>query len=405
MKKKWKLSASFIKTFKACAYRCYAQYVLGIRVIEEAETLRMGTNWHRLLEVLRLDLSQPCPTCFAEGPDEDCDICGGTMKLDPDPLVNVMNALNAAYDNRPVSKSLADWAAEKMKLWVSLVGYKNYYKDDDYEVVAQEVPFEIPLLSKSGRAIPNVLLVGKIDKITRSPDGLLYIDEHKSTSKAIDSDSQYWAHLRLDTQTTLYSYAARAMQQWGWLEDYGISADDPLIAGVRLDAWKKPQSKPKKLTIAESKKFVESGEYMDQKFEVLTQNMNTHACTVNDVEAEVTPAKKEGQFAIRETADMYGARLAKDIAADPGKCFARRNVARTTSDLVRFQKELNGIYRTVKFMEKQGNPSFFWKSEDQCEATFKCPYIGTCYTNADLDPDDPPAGFKCIYKKEKADEE
>ena len=27
------------------------------------------------------------------------------------------------------------------------------------------------------------------------------------------------------------------------------------------------------------------------------------------------------------------------------------------------------------------------------------------YLNADLDPDDPPAGFKCIYKKEKADEE
>ena len=402
-KRKWKISASFIKAFKACAYRCFAQYILGIRVIEEAETLRMGTNWHRLLEVLRMDTSQPCPVCSVEGPDEDCDICGGGMKLSEDPLDNVMNALNVAYADKPLSKSLAEWEAEREKMWTCLVGYYNYYKDDDYEVVAQEVPFEIPLMTKTGRALPGVVLVGKIDKITRSPEGQLYIDEHKSTSKPIDSDSLYWAHLVLDTQTTLYTYAARALQLWGELEQYGIKSSDPLIAGIRLDAWHKPQIKPKKLTIAESKKFVETGEYMGEKFVIEVDKENMLIIAVNDVVAEVVPAKKEGQYAIRETAEMYGQRMFQDIVADPSKYYARKNIARTDDDLIRFEKELNGIYRTVKFMEKQGDPAFFWKSEDQCEATFKCPYIKTCYANAVLDPDNPPDGFRCIYKKEVTD--
>jgi hypothetical protein len=316
------------------------------------------------------------------------------MKLDESPLNNVMNALNAAYDNRPVSISEADWAAEREKLWTCLVGYNNYYATDDYEVLAQEVPFDIPLMTKTGRALPGVRLVGKIDKIVRAPDGNIYIDEHKSTSKPIDSDSQYWSHLNLDTQTTLYVYAARTLQLWSELEQYGISAYDPLIAGIRLDAWHKPQIKPKKLTIAESKKFVETGEYMDEKFEV---KYRMGYSSVNGVEAEVTPAKKEGEFAIRETAEMYGARMFKDIVDDPTKYFARKNVSRTHDDLVRFERELQGIYRTVKFMEKGG---FWWKCEAQCEATFKCPYIGTCYTNATLDPDNPPEGMHCIYKKE-----
>lgn len=402
MKRKWKLSASLIKAFKACAYRCFAQYILGIRVVEEAETLRTGTNWHRLLEVLRMDTSKPCPVCFAEGPVESCDICGGTMKLDEDPLTNVMNALNAAYKDKPLSISVADWAAEKEKLWTCLVGYKNYYETDPYEVVAQEVSFDIPLMTKSGRALPNVRLVGKIDKIVRAPDGQLYIDEHKSTSKPIDSDSLYWAHLVLDTQTTLYSYAARALQIWGELEQYGINSSDPLIAGVRLDAWRKPQIKPKKLTIAESKKFVETGLYMDDKFEVeggQCATDKTFGYKINDVVAETSTCAKPGQFQIRETAEMYGARMFQDLVAEPGKYYARKNIARTEDDLIRFEKELNGIYRTLKFMDKQGDPSFFWKNEDSCEATFKCPYIKTCYSNAVLDPDNPPEGMVCIYNE------
>lgn len=401
MKSFWKISASFISTFKMCAYKCYVQYVLGIRIIEESETLRMGTNWHKVLEVMGANKTQPCQSCMDNGPDPNCSICEGTMKVRADPRVSVLHALNEAYADKPVSKSTADWAIEKMKLWIASVGYTWVYEKDDYEVVAEEIPFEIPLFDDKGAAIPGVIVVGKIDKITRSPQGTLYVDEHKSTSKPIDSDSLYWSSLNLDTQTTLYVYAARMLQSWGDLEKYGIKKDDPAIAGVRYDAWHKPQIRDKELSMADTKKFFASGVYMDETFEIVVPGLEkfNDPTTINGVAAEVTlKGKKKDEPAIRETAEMYGARLLKDIIENPGKHFARKCVARTDDDLRRCAKELTNIYRTVKFLEEN---DCWWRNEQQCEATFKCPHISSCYNNVTLDPDNPPEGFVNIFKKEK----
>lgn len=403
MKDFWKMSASFIAAFKACAYRCYAQYVLGIRMIEESETLRTGTNWHKVLEVMGANRTQPCQSCMENGPDPDCSICEGTMKVHADPRKSVLQALNAAYADKPASKSIADWAIEKMKLWIASVGYAWVYEKDDFEVIAEEIPFEIPLFDNDGVAIPGVVVVGKIDKITRSPQGTLYVDEHKSTSKPIDSDSLYWSSLNLDTQTTLYVYAARLLQSWGDLEKYGISRDDSAIAGVRYDVWHKPQIRDKELSMADTKRFLESTVYMDETFELTIETSGggekLKGVSVNGVAAEITlKGKKKDEPAIRETAEMYGARLLKDIIENPGKHFARKCVARTDDDLKRCARELTNIYRTVKFLEEN---DCWWRNEQQCEATFKCPYINTCYNNITLDPENPPEGFVNIFKKEK----
>ncbi len=396
-KRIWKLSASFIAAFKACAYRCYAQYVLGIRVIEEAETLRVGTNWHKVLEVLGGMKCESCPMCSANGPDEGCFICGGTMTPFEDTREGLRLMLNAAYADKPCSKSTEDWAVEKMKLWIAGVGYNWYYENDDFEVIAEEIPFEIPLFNEDGNPIEGVILVGKIDKITRSPQGTIFIDEHKSTSKQIDSDSKYWSHLNLDTQTTLYVYAARTLQLWGELEKYGIKADDPLIAGARYDVWKKPQIKAKDLTIAESKIFLESATYAEESFHVLGTFGKSKTVTVNDEEVtyRMDAGPKKDKLVVRETPHMYGARLMHSIIDDPQKHYARKCIARTDADLERFEKELTNIYQTVKFLDDEDR---WWRNEQQCEATFTCPYVGQCYNNVVLDPKNPPEGFKCIFK-------
>ena len=402
-KRTWKLSASFIAAFKACAFRCYAQYILGIRVIVEADTLRMGTNWHWVLEVADLDITQPCPLCSLDGPDPRCGLCKGTMKIIEDPVERVASVLNARYEDKPSSKSLEDWAVEKEKIWIAHNGYKHYWNDDDSEVIAEEIKFELPLYGPSGRALPGVVVVGMIDKLRRHRDsGIVFIDEHKSTSNQIDSDSTYWAKLNLDTQTLLYPYAARELQKVGALEPYGIKATDPLISEVRYDVWKKPTIKPKLLTQGESKKFVESGEYMDDKFEVERKSYEAglDEFFVNEVNAEIKPGAKEGTFQIRETAEMYGARLFQDICAAPEKHYARRIIARTDDELARFEQELINIYRTVQFLNKENR---WWHNEAQCEATFKCPYISQCYNGIELDPSNPPDGFKCIYKRKDGD--
>lgn len=401
-KRIWKLSASFIAAFKACAYRCYAQYVLGIRVTEEAETLRVGTNWHEVLEVLGGMNSEVCPACSAGGPDEGCYICGGDMLPFEDKREGLRLLLNDVYEDKPASKSTEDWAIEKMKLWISGVGYDWYYKEDDFEILAEEVPFNIPLFDADGEPIEGVTLVGKIDKITRSPQGTIFIDEHKSTSKPIDSDSKFWSHLNLDTQTTLYVYAAQTLQLWGELEKYGIKADDPLIRGIRYDVWKKPQIKAKDITMAEAKVFAETATYAEESFHILGTfgPSGKKSVTINGEPAvySMDGGPKKDKLKLRETSHMYGARLMHSIIDDPQKYFARRCIARTDADIERFEKELHGIFQTVKHMEEN---DLWYHNEHQCEATFTCPYIGQCYNNVELDPDNPPEGFRCIFKKQK----
>lgn len=399
-KRIWKLSASFIAAFKACAYRCYAQYVLGIRPTEDAETLRVGTNWHEVLEVLGGLNCESCPACMLTGPDEGCYICGGTMTPFEDKREGLRLLLNDVYDDKPCGKSVEDWAIEKMKLWISGVGYDWYYEKDDFEILGEEIPFEIPLYDKDGEPIPGVVLVGKIDKLTRSPQGTNYIDEHKSTSKPIDSDSKYWSHLNLDTQTTLYVYAAQTLQLWGELEKYGIKADDPLIRGVRYDVWKKPQIKAKDLSIADSKKFVEGAVYSEESFIILGDFKSGKTVTVNgeEVTYRSDAGPKKDKIVVRETSHMYGARLMHSIIDDPQKYFARKCIARTDDDIERFEKELHGIFKTVQYMEQN---DLWYHNEHQCEATFTCPYVGVCYNNVVLDPEHPPEGMKCIFKKPK----
>jgi hypothetical protein len=107
---------------------------------------------------------------------------------------------------------------------------------------------------------------------------------------------------------------------------------------------------------------------------------------------------KKDKLKLRETSHMYGARLMHAIIDNPEKHYARKCIARTDDDIARFEKELHGIYQTVKYMEKN---DLWYHNEHQCEATFTCPYIGPCYNNVVLDPENPPDGFKCIFKKPK----
>ena len=416
-KKTWKMSASLISCFKACATRCYAKYVLGIIQDKDSDPQRTGTGWHRCLEIMGMEPSTECPDCVVQN-NPDCPLCSGTDIISADMMNAVVTHLNQAYANVPVYKTREEWLTERAILLYSIAGYNWRYAADDYEVVAEEIPFSLPVRNPAtGRALPNVTIVGKIDKIVRSPQGLLYIDDHKSTSSSLDSDSTLWSHLNLDTQTTLYPFAARTLQLEGKLEIYGIKATDPLITGVRYDVWHKPGIRPKKLTQGDSKQFVEDGVYFDEVFkvEVLTDEESSPSCclqgsaaendmtqeefmdvpvvgyTINGELAECEHGKKEGTFAIKETPEMFGARLLADIGERPDFYFARKELARTEADFERFEKELYGIYKSLKFIDSIGA---FWHNEQQCEATFKCPYIPYCYNNVEMDSSNLPDGFK-----------
>ena len=358
-KTNWQLSYSAIAAFKACPMRFYHKYILGLVPIEETESQRMGTNWHKILEI----------------GDQDA----------------VMEHLNEAYATVPMNKTKDEWETERIVLLYSFVGYNWYYqeKNKEYVTVENELKFEIPLRSPtSGRALPNVVIKGRIDKILLDSHKNFYIKELKSTSKSIDPDSTYWNHLNLDTQTRLYPFAV------GQLD--GKYRDIKIL----YDVWHKPTIRPKKLTQADSKKFVETNEYMGEKFKltgtVVPEGIESFC--VNRVQPEIEPGKKPGTFAIRETPEMFGARLLQDITERPEFYFVQREIPRTADDLKQFEQEMFNIYQTMRIMNKNDR---WWVNEQNCEATFRCPYINLCYNNIDVNSSVTPEGFKSLFNNEK----
>jgi hypothetical protein len=398
--KKLILSASSIGAFKACPVRFRNAYVYGIRPIEDKESQRIGTNWHTILETASLVPGSDCPNSPCHEDPQDCPLCDGTGFIPDDIMEAVTRVLNKAYEgiefNDPVAKEV-----ERVTLLHALAGYRWHYGEQQETVVATEQYFSLPLLNpQTGHPVPDVFIEGRIDKLIELANSIA-VEEHKSTSKSIDPDSTYWGHLNLDVQTTMYIYAARRMQLLD-LASEGLPPGDhgtPLINTVKYDVYHKPTIKPKKLTQADSKKFVKDGEYMGQKFDLTDHpdDGSPDGVTVNGRPAEIELGKKEGTFAIRETPDMFGVRLLKDITERPEFYFRCIELSRTDAELKAFEQELYDIAQNMKFMIRSGR---FYTNEHQCEATYRCDYIGQCYNRETVDQDHVPDGFHCIFRKD-----
>jgi hypothetical protein len=385
MGKKMHMSATSIACFKACPMRYYYRYIAGLTPIEETDALRVGTNYHRVQEIYDAEPGGVCE-CVTNGPLPnmgaacvDCSLCEGTGINPENPMDAVIRHLNAQYDVPPVSKTVEEWETEKITILYTLSGYRWWYEnqDKDYTVESLEQNFDIPLVSPHTNHQLQAKLVGKIDRVFSAGEYNTFVHDYKSTSKSIDPDSTFWSHLRLDTQTRLYTLAAAQL-------DLGM-------VGVLYDAWHKPGIKPKKLSQADSKKFVETGEYCGEKFDVETlTDEEGWKIKINGKDGGYDPGKKEGTFAIRETPEMFGARLLQDITERPEFYFARKEIVHTADDIEAFRRQLVSIYYTIKHMKKTDG---WFCNESQCEATFKCPFIDLCYNNVELGEDECPDNF------------
>lgn len=380
-----KMSATSIGCFKACPKRYYFRYILGLAPIEDSDALRTGTHYHRIQEIYDAEPGGVCecghPVIEEGVPDLDvdsnCVLCEGTGINSDDRIHAVVRHLNERYSVPPLSKTVEEWETEKITILYTLIGYRWWYEqqDEGYTVESLEQNFDIPLLSPTTEHKLQGRLRGKIDRVFACGANR-FIHDYKSTSKSIDPDSTFWSHLRLDTQTRLYTYAANQM---------GLG-----MCGVLYDAWHKPGIKPKKLSQGDSKKFVESGEYCGEEFEVKADSITTETIIVNDKIAELEPGKKPDTFAIRETPQMFGARLLDDIYNRPEFYFARKEIVHTAADIEAFKHQLANIYYTVREMSKTNR---WWENEHECEATFKCPFIEFCYNNITLGSDEVPDNF------------
>jgi len=364
-----KISASRTDDFVQCTLLYYYAVELGLVPDVDSDVQRIGTNWHGMHDVVGNETNY--------------------NKV----LEIIVEHLDEFYSHVPDTRTAEEWNIERNILLYSFIAYFLRFRDDPVEVLATEIAFEVPMRNPTtGRALPNVVRRGKIDRILRYHNKL-YIGEHKSTGKSVDAESSYFDNLRLAIQPSLYYDVAVELQTTGQLKQYGISADDPLISGILYDVWHKPGIKPAKLTQANTALFLESHEYYNTQFSVVNGNSS---CMVEGVSVELEPGKKIGTFTMKETPDMYGVRLLTDILQErPNFYFARREVPRTERDMVRFRHQLYSVYKNILAMRRSGH---WYGNPSHCEATYKCAYCPVCYGQVDITQEKIP-GFKFINKE------
>lgn len=349
------LSATAIDAFKSCPIRYRNAFLYRLRKIEETDSRRQGTTWHKLHEL------------------------AGDMDA-------ITNYINEQYETVPENKSCEEWEIERIILLYSMAGYNWYYQQQkkEFEIVASEIEFEIPFR--------NTIIVGKIDQFVKDKYGNFYIREFKSTSKSLDD--VYWDHLNLDTQVNLYILAVNWLLQNGELAEHGVSKNTPSINKIFYNVWHKPRIAPKFLTQKDSKELVETGKYCSSDFKISQEIENQ--IHINKIQAITKPGKKEGTFTIYETPEMFGARLLQDIVERPEFYFQERELSRTSDEMENFQDELINIY---KMMEYQSKNNFWYTCDKECRSRFKCEYAELCNNNIEIDFDNPPAGFHFVRKK------
>lgn len=381
------LSATAVTAFKCCPTRFRYGYIEGLRQAEDTESQRIGTNWHALHEEYRNQ---------RKAADHDQSFAAA------------LESLQSKYARVPDGFDAFDWEIERTILSVSFAAHCWYYQSDEAKTLACEVGFKLPLYHpRTMMPLPqsDVIRIGKIDRLVQY-NGNVSIADYKSTSKPIAPDSEFWNHLHLDSQISMYVMAGKELAAAGLLEEYGIPKGTP-VAGAFYDVWHKPTIRPSKLTQAETKALMETGKYCGSDFkaeithewnEVTTDEkgeeitISHKRVSVDGMETPIDMGKKG--FAIRETPAMFGARLLQDIVSRPEFYFARREIARTDKDVKRFRGQLYAIYQSMKAARDGGH----WvENEHQCNATFRCPYTGICWHGVDVTNGHTPAGMKRIF--------
>jgi len=398
------LSASAFTTLKMCPWKYRNQYHYGIRPVQQAEALRIGSLYHEGQELLLRNPESVCRRCAQLGkPESNCYSCQGTGYLD-DPLKAINRMLDFYYNTKYKHMDVAAMKRERAIILYGLFAYHNVYKDQPYEIIAEEIPFRIPLIDPTTRKpIENVVIDGKVDKLVRNLEtGAVAILEHKSTSSKVDAGSDYWSSLRLDTQTTLYVYAAQRMQADGLLVPYGIKPTDTPICDIVYDVWRKPAIKPKSLSANDTLDFLVNEKYMGRTFDVSCEMDEDDVVTSVTVDGEEVPVSctkcKTKKPVISETEDMFGCRVFDTMISSPNEWLNRKPLTRSSDDIAKFEFELYSMAMHVKFMKEN---DAWYHNEKSCEARAKCEYCHLCYAGTLVDDKHVPTGFRNIFEGKK----
>lgn len=322
---------------KTCLRKHELRYVVGLQKEVPAEALRIGSAFHLAKELTRKGIDH----------------------------IEAIGQALTPYEVIPPWSTEYDWRIERETIYRLLVGYLSYWPANYLEAVETEMPFEIPIIDPvTGIIAQQFVSGGKIDGIVRLPDGRLAIDETKTTSSALDDESDFWARLRIDDQISRYFHAARQL---------GFD-----IACVHYDVIRKPTIEPRGVPIIEDGAKV-----------VLDRNGVRQRTKDAKKWRETGDAAQGWTLQTRpETPDEYGDRISDDIAVNPSKYFARREVTRTESDIAEFLVDQWQVKRLI-------SSGMNMRNTGACLLPYRCEYFEAC-SNGWKAGDVLPNGFKLV---------
>lgn len=390
MSTKQLLTHSRMQSFKGCRKRHFFEYEVGIRKDTDPKALRMGSAGHEALDVL---------------------------KMTDDPGLAI-ESIQQFYANIPFEGD-DDWylAIERETMETLIAGYAWRWHDQPFNVVASEQAFDLPLRNPETNSPSTVWdAAGKIDGIIEWDQRHLVL-EHKFISDEIDAQSDYWQRLQLDSQISLYVWAARQL------------GHD--VSGVLYDVIRKPTIKPtqvpildenglkivldqagnrvygadktKKVPVLDSdgKKIVldangdrvllKSGKPKQSASSKDGESLKTETQFVERGKPRQTGDNEKGWVVQtrRMTVEEWSTKLLADIEQRPEFYYARHEIARLDADVDEMMAEMWDIQKTIREAQRAGR-WFKTVSRDTC--TF-CAFFGLCTSRFNPDTDDVPEGF------------
>lgn len=324
-----RITASRLRSARACKRLHHIEYDLAIRPVEEQEVLRFGTLVHRSLEAWwRAQLEH-------RSQDEWLDV-----------------ALEQLAGADPFDAA---------KARVLMVAYHVRWKDEPYEVLAVEAEFKTPLRNpETGAKSRTWMLAGKIDAIVRDPrDGLTKVVEHKTTSENIEPGSEYWRRLRMDGQVSVYF-------------DGGAALGHTIDACV-YDVIAKPAQRPSQVPVVD-----------EDGAKIVLDRDGNRVRTKDGKKWRETASAADGFILLTrpETPEEYEARLTEAVAAAPEKYLGR-------GDIVRLEAELDearyDMWQTAREIREGQVANRFPRNPDACVRYGRtCPFFDVCTGVADL---------------------
>lgn len=313
------LTNSALACFRRCPREYQFRYVMLRRPRVASEALRFGTFFHLGLNAW-WDAANVTPEERYGRAIETVRARAASREEDSDPF-------------------------ELVKAEELLLGYTARWSDEDYETLAVERAFSMPLVNPAtGAASRTFCVEGKIDVVVRHrPSDTIRTVEHKTTSRDISLGADYWRLISaMDPQVSTYQPGARAA---------GYNVVDTLYDVVRKVGLRQKLATPE-----ENRRYTKAG------------------------------ALDARQRLTDETPEEFRERVRADITESPAKYFARGPVVRLEHDE---KSHAGDVWQTAWMMRESATAGRYPRSPNACERYGRlCDYFAVCSGEGSIDDDE-----------------